>query len=208
MNGPVVLRTSHLKRLNIGKRYWDARIHRIPEDAAHRPVLEAYLRDIEEHHAKGEGLFLYGEYSVGKTFALSALAIAFVRMGYQAYVVQSADLNEAIIKGLPFDAEQTVMDRCRTVDFLGIDDLGKEWLKKGSGFKEQAIEQLLRFRSRELLPTIITTNMNAETFKERYGESAAAILLESMIDLQMEGADLRRAGYASRVGKFFEGLNG
>jgi len=52
---------------------------------------------------------------------------------------------------------------------LVIDDLGGEYLDKG-GFYASLLDEIVNERQAESKPTIMTTNLNAEAFKERYGE--------------------------------------
>lgn len=52
---------------------------------------------------------------------------------------------------------------------LVIDDLGGEYLDKG-GFYASLLDEIVNERQAESKPTIMTANLNAEAFKERYGE--------------------------------------
>ena len=53
-----------------------------------------------------------------------------------------------------------------------IDDLGVEYLDKNGNFI-QRLDELIDERYSNFRKTIITTNLNAEAFKERYGERVA-----------------------------------
>ena len=52
---------------------------------------------------------------------------------------------------------------------LVVDDLGGEYLDKG-GFYASLLDEIVNERQAESKPTIMTTNLNADAFKERYGE--------------------------------------
>ena len=53
-----------------------------------------------------------------------------------------------------------------------IDDLGIEYLDKNGNFL-QRLDELLDERYSNFRKTIITTNLNADAFKDRYGERVA-----------------------------------
>lgn len=55
---------------------------------------------------------------------------------------------------------------------LVIDDLGGEFLDKG-GFYASLLDEIVNERQAESKPTILTTNLDAEGFKSRYGERIA-----------------------------------
>ena len=56
--------------------------------------------------------------------------------------------------------------------FMIIDDLGVEYLDKNGNF-QQRLDELIDERYSNYKRTIITTNLNALAFKERYGERVA-----------------------------------
>ena len=58
------------------------------------------------------------------------------------------------------------------VPSMVIDDLGVEYLDKNGNFL-QRLDELIDERYSNFKRTIITTNLNAEAFKERYGERVA-----------------------------------
>lgn len=64
--------------------------------------------------------------------------------------------------------ESNMMKLLRTPRLV-VDDLGGEYLDK-SGFYASLLDEIVNERQAESKPTIMTTNLNAEAFKERYGE--------------------------------------
>lgn len=61
--------------------------------------------------------------------------------------------------------------------FMVIDDLGVEYLDKNGNFL-QRLDELIDERYSNFKRTIITTNLNVEAFKERYGERVSDRLRE------------------------------
>jgi DNA replication protein DnaC len=187
------LTDTHLQRLNIGKRYWGAEL------PSYQDVSEAYIQvchkftsRFDDFHSRGVGLYLWGNNSRGKTYAATAILQDVTRQGYSAYCVMADQLRSIYIEPQMFDPDMSVVQRVETAEVLLIEDLGKEYTGKGSGWAELCFENLLRKRTREMRSTIITTNLSPKDFKDRYKESAQAICLENMLSVQVKGQDHRR----------------
>ena len=179
-----------LTRMNIGRRYWSAEMTDFPESTT-KGLFRQYISEITSNYDEGWGIFLYGGNGVGKTHASCALLKEIQRRGFSTYCILADVLKVAYIDGSRFDADNSVVQRVEQVDFLLLEDLGKEYSGKGSGFAELCFENLLRKRSRECLPTLITTNLSPATFKDRYKQSAASLAMECMVACEMKGEDIR-----------------
>jgi DNA replication protein DnaC len=189
---PQALTEELLTRMNIGRRYWKAEMADLPETTA-KGLFRRYMTDLDSQYEGGWGLFIYGPNGVGKTHASCAMLKEISKRGYSTYCTLADELKVAFIDGSRFDADNSIIDRVRKVDFLLIEDLGKEYSGNGSGFAELCFENLLRKRCRELLPTIITTNLSRKAFFERYKQSAASLAQECMVAVEMSGEDRRAA---------------
>jgi len=187
----VQLTEAILKRMNIGRRYWPASMQNVPECTL-KSTYRSYMKNLASNYAEGWGLFVYGNNGVGKTYTSCALLKEITKAGYSTFCILSDELKLAYIDGSRFDEDNTVTQRVERVDFLLIEDLGKEYSGRGSGFAELCFENLLRKRSRECRPTIVTTNLTPALFKERYKQSAASLAMECMIAVEMKGDDIRR----------------
>jgi len=187
---PQKLTEEVLCRMNIGKRYWQAEMTDLAETKA-KSVFRKYMNNLDAQFEGGWGLFIYGANGVGKTHASCALLKEITKRGYNSFCILADELKVAFIDGARFDQDNTVIDRVRSVDFLLIEDLGKEYSGKGSGFAELCFENLLRKRCREMKPTFITTNLSRSAFFERYKQSAASLAQECMVAVEMGGSDIR-----------------
>lgn len=187
---PRTLNEETLHRMNIGRRFWKAEMTQVEEGTA-KGVFRNYVMKLSENYDQGWGIFLYGGNGVGKTHATCALLKEIQKRGYSTYCVLADVLKVAYIDGQRFDQDNSVVQRVESVDFLLLEDLGKEYSGKGSGFAELCFENMLRKRSRECLPTIVTTNLTPQAFKERYKQSAASLAMECMIACEMKGQDRR-----------------
>ena len=185
-----VLTEELLHRMNIGRRYWKAEMSDLPECNA-KSLFRKYMLSLDEQVAQGWGLFIYGPNGVGKTHASTAMLKEISKKGYSTYCILADELKVAFIDGSRFDADNSIVERVRSVDVLLLEDLGKEYSGNGSGFAELCFENLLRKRCRDMLPTIITTNLSRQAFFERYKQSAASLAQECMIAVEMGGQDQR-----------------
>lgn len=74
---------------------------------------------------------------------------------------------------------------------LVVDDLGMEYADAKGNFVAD-LDALLDARYRNLLPTVLTTNLDAEEFGERYGRRLRSRIHESGCFLNVNGDDLRQ----------------
>lgn len=188
---PRKLNEETLNRMNIGRRYWQADMAQVEESPA-KSVFRKYVQSLSDNYDQGWGIFLYGANGIGKTYTACALLKEIQKRGYSTYCVLADVLKVAYIDGQRFDQDNSVVQRVESVDFLLLEDLGKEYSGKGSGFAELCFENMLRKRSRECLPTIVTTNLSPNAFKDRYKQSASSLAMECMVACEMKGQDRRR----------------
>ena len=73
---------------------------------------------------------------------------------------------------------------------LVLDDLGAEYLDDKGAFTS-LLDSIIDARYRHLLPTVITTNLRATEFKDRYGERTIDRLRERGEFIELKGASLR-----------------
>jgi DNA replication protein DnaC len=84
-------------------------------------------------------------------------------------------------------------NKIKKVDFLCVDDLGKEYrnLKNSGSFVTAEFDILMRFRKGSLLPSILTTNLGDTEFKKFYGDSVDSLLTSCNKRLIVMGDDFR-----------------
>jgi len=86
------------------------------------------------------------------------------------------------------DAKMHELERASA---LVIDDLGIEYDDKHGAFRS-FLDGLVNARYAAVLPTLITTNLRATEFKERYGERIADRIREAGRYVELAGESLRR----------------
>lgn len=186
-----------LERLQIGRSFWGAELEDLvdPEASPHGPRIHRYCDRIHTFSRRGVGLFLWGVNSVGKTHSASIVLKEAARVGYTGLLITPSLYGDAKLDKMPFDAEQSLVQRIETVDFLFLDDIGKEYTKgeRGSGWFELNLERLWRERAKHGRVTGVTTNFTDKEFGARYGKSVRALVVETLVSLNVQGKNFRAA---------------
>ena len=195
------LTTAHLELMRLPQRFWKVKYGQMEPDL--REQVGKYLRSVHDWLDRGEGLMLWGKNGRGKTAAACYVAKEVRRTGASVlFVTASTLVQSAMGKDVDYeDAEGlSLIQRATIVDFLVIDDLGKEPRggKNGSSWSERILETLLRERVAARRTTWITTNMSVRAGEDASGSlfdlykvSMREVLKESVYPYYVEGPNLR-----------------
>jgi len=188
-----------LERMNLPRRFWGSRLSGVP-NAAVEAVVHRYLS--EGRYLRGEGLYLWGKYGVGKSSLAAIIIMELRRRGYSALFVEAADLVDKLMGREMFDLETSWSARAREADVLVLDDLGTEHHDAG-GAIERMLEGLLRFRIQRQMPTIVTSNLapmklgrhkvDGEWRDGVYRPKLVEMVKEALSPVSVEGESLRQA---------------
>jgi DNA replication protein DnaC len=143
------------------------------------PLLE-YLNDIEFFMLQGTGLFLHGMNGAGKSMFASLLAKRVLQLG--SYTVRYVRFTELLdhYRSSWRDNEQREWfeGSMRNAHLLVLDDMGKEYdgvLRVAMS----AVDTIIRFRTQNSMPTIVTTNLDRDDFQTRYAKSVNELVTEA-----------------------------
>lgn len=182
--GRVNLTKEVYEHIGIGKMYWTAEIEDFKSVTFYNQILK-YCTNIHSFKRQGIGLFLWGNNGLGKSHLASIVLKEAVRCGYSGlFTTQHQFLSSH------FDKSLELKDRCALVDFLVLDDMGKEY-STSKGWAELNFENLIRTRAKELRPIVITTNYNPKEFGEKYGPSVRSLSMEILHSINVKGQDWR-----------------
>jgi DNA replication protein DnaC len=194
------LTADHLLWMRLPSRFWEVTFAEIPNEvptnsdkpSAHplQPIIQRYLSQLDDHLDRGEGLLLRGDNGGGKTSAASVVAKEVRRTGASVLYVTAERLRQSVLEKEEFAEGQLLIDRARNVDFLLLDDLGKEHPGQ-SGFSERLFEDLLRERSSNKRTTFITTNYAMEKIAERYKTSMIEVMKETLLPVRVVAPNRR-----------------
>lgn len=148
-----------------------------------KKLLVGYTTHCDEMFEDNISMLLSGSNGAGKTYAASII-LQYCYSHY--YSVRLLTFKDLISKA--FNGESTEV--YNTVDFLVLDELGAEVNLKSSSEKS-LLEELLKTRFANGLPTIICTNLDLEQIKNRYGNTVYSMLCE-YIKVEIVGEDVRK----------------
>ena len=178
---------SDFRRMNLPEAYWRVKVQGVQDSV--RATVVNYLRKIIEMSALGAGLWLSGTEGVGKSVIAALVAKEARSCGLTVYFTSVWELRECIRSRIGFDDNVSIMQRCRDVDFLILDELRKDDQSAHFlGGKE--IEELISFRRSQKRVTVITTRLPTEDLEESF----SGLLTASegcMVWVRVEGRNLR-----------------
>lgn len=128
-----------------------------------KSLMKKYIKSFEEVATKGYSLYFYGSNSLGKSFAavrlMKALYDRYNCQGqyYSYYYITYIDLYEMRNKAYNNDFEEIMLDVIQNVDFLIIDEIGKE--NKVNDSVIVFFETFLKYRTQNGLPTVGIGNL-------------------------------------------------
>jgi DNA replication protein DnaC len=176
----------HYFQANIGREYHDicADIHfEGPDREDVIPVIEDYLKHYTDNFHYGIGVTFSGPVGTGKTFAMTSILKELIKDGRNCYFVGFDELIDVWGRGWHDDtAKKILQDKLKRVEVLGIDELKTDG-RNMRGFLAAGFEAVIRHRTSNLLPTLVTTNM---TKIEEMAEFSKAYSLLSIRNLRVE----------------------
>lgn len=150
----------------------------------------------------GVGILLCGDQGTGKTTLACAAATSVKRSyGKSVYFTRWASyLNARLTMNSPdfdyFDsvdlAYATTVRQVAESFLLVLDDVGHEH-SSGSGYGERLLDELLRTRFDAGMPTIITTNLTAAEWMQRYDAVFRSFMRQACPPIYFGGSDRRAA---------------
>lgn len=136
--------------------------------------LSAYLDGFSD--SPGVGLYICGPSRAGKTYAASAIAMAFCASGYRTIMTTSLSMLDAVKASFDGDAKRGIA-RFASCDVLIIDDIGKE---SANSWVMTTLFQIVNERYEAMRPTIVTSQYLPDELMRRMsrnGEKESAIAI-------------------------------
>ena len=140
---------------------------------------------------KGQAFLLIGKNGSGKSSSACLPLIAALRGGYTASFVNFPDLVGGWRRSWRDAALARHLDERLHRDLVVLDEVGKEHIGNDDTFVASRLDSLLRLRRGEMLPTIITTNLQVAELISRYGESIGSLLADRYKTVNYRPGDFR-----------------
>lgn len=166
------------KRAGVGEREWAAIRQKQPTKA---------LSAADQWWSSGSTWFVvHGGVGSGKTIALCWL-VCLANEGGEGAMLFSASSGPSL--GLFDESSRRTVQRLKDVEVLCIDDLGAEMM---TDVWRHNLEDIVNSRHSAMLRTAISTNLNPETLKSRYGDRFASRVGQSVTVFNAGSESLRK----------------
>ena len=156
-----------------------------------------YCRDYAADFRPGaDSLLLRGPTGTGKTHVSLAIAHTAAGKGYAVVYGPVQVLLHQLEKEHFGRAEGDSEDRMLECDLLVLDDLGAEF---SSAFYTACLYNLINTRMLEGRTTILSTNLNQNQIRERYGDPIASRITGTFVPLLFMGRDIRQKNRLEKI---------
>ena len=139
------------------------------DDVQRLTVLNRMIEFVNDYPNNLKGLYLYGDFGVGKSFMVAALAhdlsekrgVSSTLLHYPSFVI---DVKNAISDG----NVKTLVDEIKLSEVLILDDIGAE--QSTAWVRDEILQVILQYRMQENLPTFFTSNFNFEDLEVHFAK--------------------------------------
>ena len=139
------------------------------DDVQRLTVLKRMIEFVNDYPNNLKGLYLYGDFGVGKSFMVAALAhdlsekrgVSSTLLHYPSFVI---DVKNAIGDG----NVKTLVDEIKLSEVLILDDIGAE--QSTAWVRDEILQVILQYRMQEDLPTFFTSNFNFEDLEKHFAK--------------------------------------
>lgn len=191
-------------RNGILPKWHDKTIENFTNDSNAKSKVEKYLNDAELMKIKGIGLFLWGANGTGKTHLMTSAFKELLARNYTVKVISLSSLIAKFTAGwYDMNEKRELQDILKKVDFLGIEEIGKEFRSQNSDLGNVVFDNILRYRVQMQKPTWFTSNVNPKNLTSNYTEDITSMLKECCYPLQVLGSD-RRNDCFNKIKGYFE----
>lgn len=214
------------KETNIGEKYYDCDLKfykkhmrglqvyinnsRTPKNVDFfMDYLKLYISTFENRLQDGRGFLLSGECGCGKTGALCFIVKELKLRGFNTYYIDTNELLETISASYDKDEDaMSKLSKLKTYDLLVLDDFGSEYGK--DTWRYNIFLKLLKSRYAKNLPTLMSTNLDADSLFEEFSEDVAprlsSVFSEIFEILTLEGTkDMRK--HFSKSKSLYDDMN-
>lgn len=152
-------------------------------------IAKWYVKDNTGKLNPEKGLLIRGGIGTGKTLIAEAIRDThFTIMHNVAQFIHSTELTEIFV-----EKKTEIIEACKQRNLLIVDDVGVEQSEINRfGSKFQPFVEIVDERYRRQKQSVLTSNLNAKMFAEKYGDRIVSRIRETFNDLILKGEDLRK----------------
>ena len=165
----------HLRLINLPEGLHDIRLSQIELTPARKEVMTAiqkflyhYARDIHQ-----KGLYLSGDFGIGKTYILAGLANQVAAMNKYVVFLHVPTFIASLASHFNDNSLQDEVQKIANCDLLILDDIGAENLSQWS--RDEVLAVILQARMDNVLPTFFSSNFAMNDLEDHFKETKNAI---------------------------------
>lgn len=161
-----------------------------------------YLKNITQNIEEGRGIFFFGSNGVGKSFLSCIILKEAYRHRYSCRRVTFSQYINAYTESWGADKtskdllEQDLLEKYKGVEFLVLEEVGKEIDSK---IAKPILEDLLRYREENSLPTVICCNLTLQDFEKYYEKSILSLVSGNQTIIKIKAEDRREDVYNNEL---------
>lgn len=165
----------HLRLINLPDGLHDVRLSQIemtPERAEVMTRIQQFLsRYTKDAHQKG--LYLSGNFGIGKTYILAGLANQVAAMDKYVVFLHVPTFIAGLSSHFSDNSVQDEVQKIANADFLILDDIGAESLSQWS--RDEVLAVILQARMDNVLPTFFSSNFAMSDLADHFKETKNSI---------------------------------
>lgn len=176
----------------------DKTLHDFTNDAEALSAVKKYLKDAKEMCQKGIGLYLWGSNGTGKSLLMNCSFKKLIAENYRCRIYSMDEIVDKFTSSWYSDEEkQDLNNVLRNIDFLGIDEFGKNVDKEGKpvflpDLVKRVMESVIRYRVQMNKPIWFASNTDPRFVKDVFSEDTASLLREAVVPICVRGEDFRK----------------
>ncbi|MHC5248021.1 primosomal protein DnaI [Enterococcus sp. HY326] len=164
---------SRVRAVDMPKDIQDASIANFDRDTERSAALIEAMTFINEFVATPKdfhkGLYLVGDFGVGKTYLLGAIAHELAVRGFETTLVHFPTFTVEMKQAIGNDSVGPKLDAVKRAPILMLDDVGADSMSPW--IRDEVFGVILQHRMQEQLPTFFSSNFNLTEFEEHLSVS-------------------------------------
>jgi len=131
-------------------------------DGERMEAVDAAIQFVEQYKpgVRQKGLYLYGNFGVGKSYILGAIANELSQKQISSMIVYVPELFREMKSSIADSTLNEKIESIKREPILMLDDIGAETMS--SWIRDEVLGPILQFRMLENLPTLFTSNFDLE----------------------------------------------
>lgn len=160
--------------------------------------IKKYLKKSRVVAKEGLGIYLWGSNGTGKSHLMNCSFKKLIENNHKVRIYSMDEIVDKFTSSWYSDEDKKDLDNVlRNIDFLGIDEFGKNVDKDGNPIYlpelvKRVMESVIRFRIQMNKPIWFSSNTDPKFVKDVFSEDIASLLREAVVPICVRGEDFRK----------------